>query len=66
VVIYTQSEAVDLADLRTVVSTLPPFMRAQRLIRVKQLPRTGIGKVQRAQLDRIEELADIAIWETQV
>jgi acyl-CoA synthetase (AMP-forming)/AMP-acid ligase II len=63
VVIYTESQAVDLDDLRAVLSALPPFMRAQRLLRVQALPRTGIGKVQRGQLDRLETLDDIALWQ---
>lgn len=62
VVIYTQSGNVDLDEVRAVVSTLPPFMRAQRIIRVAELPRTGIGKVQRNKLDGLEELGAIPLW----
>jgi acyl-CoA synthetase (AMP-forming)/AMP-acid ligase II len=63
VVIYTQSAEVNLDEVRSVVSALPRFMQAQRIIRVKELPRTGIGKVQRSRLDGLPEIDSLPLWE---
>jgi len=61
VVIYTQSSAVNVEEVRAVIATLPRFMRPNRVIRVAQLPRTGVGKVQRMQLDKLAELESIGL-----
>jgi acyl-CoA synthetase (AMP-forming)/AMP-acid ligase II len=61
VVIYTESSAVNTDEVRTATEPLPRFMRPLRVIRVATLPRTGVGKVQRGQLDALTELESIAL-----
>lgn len=61
VVIYTESDAVDADDLRAAIAGLPRFMQPQRVIRVAALPRTGVGKVQRGQLNALAELSCVRL-----
>jgi acyl-CoA synthetase (AMP-forming)/AMP-acid ligase II len=63
-VIYTEATNVNLDDLRNVMKTLPKFMQAQQLVHIKELPKTGIGKIQRARLDDLEVLDTQDIWRT--
>jgi|GEM_PF-5899250 acyl-coenzyme A synthetase/AMP-(fatty) acid ligase len=36
-------------------------MQPQRVIRVAELPRTGVGKVQRGQLNALTELSSLSL-----
>ena len=45
----------------TAIAPLPRFMRPLQVIRVAALPRAGVGKVQRAQLNALDELDRIAL-----
>lgn len=61
VVIYTESGTVNLDEVRAAIEPLPRFMRPLRVIRVARLPRTGVSKVQRAQLGAAPELESLAL-----
>jgi len=61
VVVYTESDTVNADQVRAAIAPLPRFMRPLQVIRVAALPRTGVGKVQRAQLNALDELDRIAL-----
>jgi acyl-CoA synthetase (AMP-forming)/AMP-acid ligase II len=61
VVIYTESDTVSADEVRAAIEPLPRFMRPSRVIRVTELPRTGVGKVQRGQLNALIELTCVAL-----
>lgn len=61
VVIYTESDTVNIDEVRAAIAPLPRFMRPLRVIRVTELPRTGVGKVQRGQLNALVELSGMAL-----
>jgi len=61
VVVYTESDTVNADEVRAAIAPLPRFMRPLQVIHVAALPRTGVGKVQRAQLNALDELDRIAL-----
>lgn len=61
VVVYTDSDAVSLDEVRAAVAPLPRFMQPLRVIRVAELPRTGVGKVQRGQLNALPALSSLTL-----